>query len=849
MSGVTNSSFAQSKDDMEEVALNFRYGNAVNTYISAYYDGTSFYYPMIEIMQILKIVHTVNVGTASISGYFIEEDNTFSLDFRTNQIQTSTGAIEANANLMFVGDLDFYLNQTKFEELFDLETTVDFNNLSMRILSNQKLPVQVLQERSMRREQMIRNASDDPDFELLYPRSRKLVNGLFIDYSSSQSFSTDFTYNQNLIFGGEFLGGDVQGSHSLSQTPLGYTSNFSNIRWRYTRPDKRDITQISVGDLISSGQIAQQFYGTTISNSRILPRRSFDTYRYVGQTDPQSEIEVYINNQLIDYQIANEFGDFQLDVPLNFGSSDIRVVTITPGGQISEDIRRIQVPFTFLPKKEFIYTLNAGMYEQNNFQDIALKKVFQGNASYGFTNAFTLKSGIDIMEEDTLQTLWYNQFNLRLFDQYLITADVAPNAYYRVSGNVLYSNGASINVAGTEFSGIGLYNRSQFDRNYSANIFLPFYQTKIPFGLRYSLEYFAYGNNASWRHYTELNLRLFRVNFRAGYRYSLFNLGSSSNFSGRFIASGTYTISRSYTLPSYLRGTFLRAQMEYDQQMGRVENVEFQYSKQVIRNARLDISIGRNFGIGINTFQVGFVYDFNFARSTSRMRIRGTQATMSHNLRGSVGYDTGSNHFFTDFRQQVGRAGASIRMFVDENSNGFYDDGEQILDDPAVRLNRISTSRLGSDGIYRFSQLQQYERYHVTVNKGAISNPMLVPREKEFSFVADPNQYKNIDIPFYYSGILEGKVVLKDGETSRDLGGLRLYLENVETGEVREMRTFTDGSFYIDEVDPGNYRLYPDPSQLSILDAKPDPEHIEIEVRATYEGDFIDGLNMTLIKN
>ncbi|HAC16271.1 MAG TPA: hypothetical protein DCE78_10075 [Bacteroidetes bacterium] len=804
---------------------------------------------MVEILSLLRIVHKVNAGNATISGYYINQNRTFALDFKNYVVKANTRIISVTADDMFVGDLDFYLSQLKFDELFGLETTVDFNNLTMRILSNEKLPVQIIQELSFRRQQMLRNTSVDPDFALLYPRNRKILNGLFMDYSVNKSFSDQFTYGQNLNFGAEFLGGDVQGSHVLSKTQIGLNSNTSNIRWRYTIPDNQSLTQISVGELNANGQISQQFYGITLSNDKVLPRRSFDTYRYSGQTDPQSEVEIYRNNQLVDYQVANEFGDYQIDIPLNFGSSDIRIVTITPNGQITEETRRIQIPFTFLPKNELTYFVNAGFYKQNIFQNSDYRKILQSNISYGLSNAFTFKSGIDIMEEDSLQTLWYNQFNLRLFDQYLITADIAPTAYYRMSGSVLYSNGTSLNLSGTEYSGYGLFNRSQFDRNYSANVFLPFYQTKIPFGLRYSLEYFSYSNNTSWRHYAEINLRLGRVNFRTGYRYSLFSLNESSNYSGRLISSATYTISRSYSVPTYLRGTFLRGQIEFDQKSSSIDNAEFQYSKQVMRNARVDVSVGRNFNIGVNSFQIGFVYDFNFARSTSRLRTRGTQATMSHNLRGSVGFDTGSSHFFTDYRQQVGRAGASIRMFVDQNTNGFYDDGEQILDDPAIRLGRISSSKLGSDGVYRFSQLQQYERYYVTINKGAISNPMLVPREKEFSFVADPNQYKNIDIPFYYSGILEGKIVIKDGVNERSLGGLRLYLENVETGEIREMRTFSDGTFYIDEVDPGNYRLYPDPSQLSILDARPDPEHLDIEVRATYEGDFIDGLNMTLIKN
>jgi len=846
--GLTRSSIAQHSDELEEVALNFRYSTVVNTFITVLYDGEQFYFPTIETLQLLRIVHTVHAGSGLITGYYIDENRPFRIDFKSGTMTKNRVQYPADVSQFHIRDLDFYLSQKAFDELFDAESTVDFSSLTLRIITQQKLPVLSLLERTMRREQMMRSTTTIENYPLAYSRNRELLNGFFLDYSVNKSYSTSLNYAQVLNMGGELFGGDIQGAHIMTSNVQGTSSEFNSLRWRYALNDNRALSQILAGQLNSSGQISREFYGLRLSNDRILPRRSFDTFRYSGQADPQSEVEIYINNQLVDFLIANEFGDYQTDLPLNFGSSDIRIVTISPSGAVSELTRRLQIPFTFLPKGELIYNLDAGQYQRNIFPGTEMNTVVQGNVSYGLSNTMTFKTGFDLIEEDSVRTLWYNQLSFRLFDQYLVSANIAPNAYYGINSSVLYANGTSLAINATEYVGYGIYNLSRFDRNVSTNIFLPFYQTRIPFGLRYSLEYLAFDGGKTLRHYGELNLRIARINLRTGYRLSTFDRGTNSFQSGRLITSATYTFARSFEVPSYLRGTFLRGQFEYNQQTQRVELVDVQYSKQVMRKARVDVSVGRNIAQGINTVQIGFIMDFNFARSTSRMRFRGTQATLSHNLRGSVGYDPETNYFNADFRQQVGRAGVSVRMFIDANENGVYDEGETIIDDPAIRMSRVSASQLGRDGIFRFSQLQQYEQYHVSINKAAISNPMLVPKQRQFSFIADPNQYKNIDVPFYYSGILEGKVVLREGNAVRELGGLRLYLKNVETGEVRETRTYSDGAFYLDEVEPGNYRLYPDPNQLTILDATTEQESLDVQVRASSEGDFIDGLNLTLIK-
>ena len=143
--------------------------------------------------------------------------------------------------------------------------------------------------------------------------------------------------------------------------------------------------------------------------------------------------------------------------------------------------------------------------------------------------------------------------------------------------------------------------------------------------------------------------------------------------------------------------------------------------------------------------------------------------------------------------------------------------------------------------------MQPYYFYNMEVNKGAIRNPLLVPEYEQFGLISDPNRFKKVEIPFYMSGVIEGIVerIASNGQRS-GIGGLKLLLLDKEGNIFKELRTFSDGSFYDYEVPPGAYRLEIDSSQLDILNSESDPEYIEFTVEPDAQGDFVEGLNFTL---
>ena len=120
--------------------------------------------------------------------------------------------------------------------------------------------------------------------------------------------------------------------------------------------------------------------------------------------------------------------------------------------------------------------------------------------------------------------------------------------------------------------------------------------------------------------------------------------------------------------------------------------------------------------------------------------------------------DRTNGQFVWDNRQQVGRAGISVRMYVDENGSDTYDEGEQIIPGNALRLHRASGRQVSKEGISRLTQLQPYRTYNFIINEAYVRNPTLVPRYREFSMVTDPNRYRQLDVPFIVTGIIDGTV-------------------------------------------------------------------------------------------
>lgn len=844
--------FAQNNSATEvEVYLDFRHRGIINSVVISYYKDDQFYLPVSELFSLFQIDHTVN--GLIIDGRFGLEQTPYSINFQQDRLRVGNQTLQLEADDYLVKELDSYLRADIFYQAFELDFRIDFNNLSLNLVTDKELPVVEEAIRKQRRRVADSNRLQRANYELRFDRERPFIDGGFVDYNLSANLNnTAQVYNFNTNLGLQVYGGDLQGNifGSYSENFTNFATN--NLRWRYMFRDQTWLTKLTIGQATTDGFTRNAYTGIRLSNEPIEPRRLFDEFVVDGETIPESEVELYLNNSLIDYQQSDELGNYRFLTPISYGSSQLDLRIYGPTGQIIERSTRIQIPFTFQPKGVFNYTLNAGRLDNPIFGETTQNLTAQGSGSYGVTDWLTAKVGAEYYEglSDGMPSLT-SSLSSRIMTNYILTLETASDAYYRGIFNVIYPNSASFNIDYTDFiSGSNIYNPANEDKRIVASAFYPFTILGLPFNLRATTfsRIRASTNSTSFK--VDANSRIGKLNLRVGYsdRYTgQINLLDPTN-SAYFESSATYNISRNRNIPPYIRGVFLRAQMRYQPSFEQIESAEFLISRNVFDQGRFQLSYGRNFVSKFNSLRFSLVVNFDKFRTSSTYSNIRNSGNFSQNIRGSIGYDTNYNNLLLTSRDQVGRAATAIKLYVDNNGDGKLDDSDSIIEENAVRLQSSGASSIIKDGVIYHTQMQPYYYYNMEINKSAIKNPMLVPEFEKFGLISDPNRFKKVEIPFYMSGVLEGVVERQQSNNTRSgIGGLKVLLTQTNGDFSKELRTFSDGSFYDYELPPGEYELRVAPSQLEILNSRSIPEEIEFEVEALPEGDFVEGISFLLV--
>jgi len=842
-----------------EVYLSFQYRGVVSNYVTTYYKDKQFYLPVSELFNLLKIPHEVKQGNLSITGNYLGEKE-FSFDFKKQVARAGDTQLQLSADDFLIKKIDYFVKPEVFQKLFGLKFTTDFNNLTLDLETKDKLPVVAQYEREQKRKQLNRQKPiyQRSHYPLKYDRDYGTIDGAFLDYNVSGIYTGDsrlLTFSNAL--GMELLGGDVQGNLFGAISNQQSTFTTSGLRWRYVQRNNPFFSSAIAGQTYTEGISNRSITGVKISNKPIEPRLLFDRYVIDGNATPQSEIELYLNNRMVDYQKVDQSGTYRFTVPLTYGSTNYSVRIYTPSGQEIDRDSRIQIPFDYLPPGQVDYSISGGQLDNPILGSTQRGYVGSASVSTGVADWLTAKVSSEYLTN-------YNAglpsvtgtLNARLFSNYLVSANFNSENFYSLTSSVVYNNGASWSLEYDYNPGSSrLYNIGGYDQQARLSLFTPFRLGSIPLNIRWSSSYQQSGAAKLLRYRADLNTRLGRLNVRLGYQdQQAGDLSLITTSSSRLTNSYTYSVGRFSSIPGFLRGIFIRGQLSYLPGLHKLESTELQLSRDFKQTGRLQFTYGHNFIGDFNSLSLNLTIDFSDIRSNTTTRTSRSDYSITQNFRGSIGFYPNADQLLFNNRQQVGQSGAAVRLFVDKNNDGTYEDStDTVITDPAVQMNRAGGRTSVKNGINYISQLLPYYRYDIAINKSELSNPLLVPDVDDFSIVTDPNQYKTIEIPFYQSGVISGNVTEKQDSTSKALSGVRLYLEsNYDNSSTRkafskEIRTFSDGSFYTYEIPPGKYNLFIDPKQLNFLDAVSKPDTMKITIKSLAQGDFVENLNFSVI--
>jgi outer membrane protein OmpA-like peptidoglycan-associated protein len=269
-------------------------------------------------------------------------------------------------------------------------------------------------------------------------------------------------------------------------------------------------------------------------------------------------------------------------------------------------------------------------------------------------------------------------------------------------------------------------------------------------------------------------------------------------------------------------------------------------------STNVKLGLNYNFVMDKPNIFVAVILNLPTMRSATNAYFDSERGAISQNIQSTLAFDSYQNDLFLKTGSMLnsnGMGALSVRFFLDENEDGEFTEGETLIPDVTFNIKNITVSRGDVNTLSRVHNLMPYGKYNLVVNKESFKNPLWTPTSSEFSFIADPNSYKPIDVPCYSAGIIEGGVMRDNGIDKRGQSGIKLHVMKIDSSWKQEVPVFADGNFYFMGVPPGDYNITIDSTQMVVLNVHSEPKSISFSVKKTSAGDLVSGLNFILVNN
>ncbi|MEJ2103688.1 MAG: carboxypeptidase-like regulatory domain-containing protein [Ignavibacteriaceae bacterium] len=843
---------SNSESNGQEVLFSFSYpavGN--NTLINIVYSDGTVYLPLLKLFKLLYIPYEFDTTAYSVHGRFMNK--TWKINISDYEAKVGKQVYKLNPNDYRLGPSDIFLLPRVFKKLFGLKFKVNFNALNVRLEPGQKLPVDEKIIRKNFIEQFENRKKEKQKAPLLFPFKRHLFGFGFLDYNVGISHSNGIT-ESNYTFSGsaELLGGDIHGTIYGVKSKDYDKISYNNIYWRYVLPKSKVLSTIQIGQMITTGFYPQRVTGISLSNEPVIPRHIFNNFIFDGNTFPDADVELYVNDVLKGFAKADANGYYRFNIPLEYGTNNVSIKAYSPTGQINDNENKIRVPFTFLPKGVFAYNIQAGKPDQlyNYYGKSDVNFLLHGDVSYGLNRFVTLKADADWNNRDNL--LVYGSVTARLLKEYMFNLNIAPGAFYGMNFNAVFPSGSNVSLNYAYYADSGAYNQMNMQNLLSANVYLPFKLFKLNSGLMIQAEGYTEGLILFSNYLFQYNTWIKRFGFRISEQGNLvYNNHKKELFSNFLNSSLTYNLPGGRNLFSILKNTNLRLQSKFYLH----DLVPYSYgiylNKSIWKNGMLTLNIEHNIPLGGNQLFVGIVFDFKKVRSSTEIATSPGSVFTHQSFSGGVGLDGPNQSLLYSNRDLSNNAAVAVLMFEDKNGDGIYDKGDVKIPGKFLRLDEQARFKIGRDSVLRITQLQPYWEYTADIIQSKIPDPTLAPLNYHFRFAADPGRFKQIEIPLYQTATLSGSVYIVKDSARIAAAGVNLILRNLKGNKTIKLRTFSDGSYYKTNLVPGHYRLEISPEQLKLMDAKSVPAKIEFIVKNLPHSTYteLNSLTIKALKN
>jgi hypothetical protein len=807
------------------------------------------YLSITDVFNFLKIKNQPSENNDSISGFFISQDAVFLIDKKKHRIQFRDKVFNVGPDDLVKLETGLYLRTDYFDKVFDLNCQFNFRSLSVNVVSKVELPA----IREMRQQAMYRNLNKlkgNIQADTTIGRSKALFKFGMADWSlvSTQRLRNVNDTWFNLTMGGTFAGGEATVSlnyNNYARQQLLPTHPDSNIvrpfdqrqqyyRLRFVNNERPWLRQVIAGKIFTPtiSSLFAPVVGVQITNAPTTYRRSYGTYTLSNFTDPGWTVELYINNALVDYTVADAAGFYTFQVPLVYGNSQVRLRFYGPWGEERSQEENINIPFNFLPKNEFEYTASAGVAE-----DTSNSKLGRVQVNYGATRNITVGAGVEYLSSIRgANTLPFATTSMRIAANLLFSGEYTHGV--RARGILSYRSRTNLQAE---------LNYTKYKKGQTAIIYNWLEERKAIISKPFMTKNFSL--------FTRLTLN--QIILPGSYYTTtewlmsgaIYKVGTSLSTYAIFIKDENPFVYSNLALTFRIPGNImLTPQAQYEYNSNRFMAVRCEAGKYLFKNGYLNVSYEKNYRNGITNYGIGLRYDFSFAQIGFSVWRNNNLTTLVESARGSIIHDGKSGYSGTNNRSSVGSGGVVFVPFLDLNNNERHDAEEPRVDGLQLKYNGGRMIRSLRDTSIAILDMEPYAAYLFELESKGFENVSWQIRKPAIKIMIEPNQLRRIDVPVSVLGEVSGIVYLKEDSLLKEQGGIKICIYKQDSTLVKCILTESDGYFNYMGLAPGDYVIQPDPEQMKKLKLKALQPAYDLHISTRKEGDVIDDIEFVLEK-
>lgn len=812
--------------------------------LPAYINDGIIYLSVTDLFDFLRIKNQASPGLDTVRGYFIDPAANFIIDHVNRKISYRQKVHQLQLYDIVKTNTNLYLKSDYFGTIFGIDAKFNFRSLSVTLSTNIELPA-FKEQRLVEMRSNLNRLKGVVKSDTTIGNTYAFFNLGMLDWSviANQAIKGEQSTMLNLRTGFTLASGELNTMLNYNSTmPITFKEQF--YQWRFVNNNLSAFKQVQIGKVFpqSVSSLFAAVNGIQLTNTATNNKRSFGTYTLSNYTQPNWTVELYVNNIMVDYVVADASGFFSFQVPLMYGNTIVKLRHYGPYGEERFTEQSINIPFNFMPKNKLEYNIVAGIVEDSLKGKFA-RSVF----NYGLNNAITIGGGLEYFS--TVQSGAYMPFvhsSVRLAKGILFSAEYTHGVRYKTVVSYQSLDNLMVELNYTHYKKEQKAVNSTFLEERKMVISYPFQTRTMSLFSRLSVfqlvlpSNIAAGPKVGQTKYTNVELLLSGILGKASTNFTTYAFITKS--ATPYIYSNLAMIFR---LPAKMMFT---PQVQFAYNKDKVISVKGELGKYIAPNSFLNIFFEQNFKSKFSGAGIGFRYDFSFAQISLFTRKNNNNYATMQSASGSIMYDSKSNHVAVSRQANVSRGGITVFAFLDINANGRQDDNEPRVTGINLQINGGRIKHDKKDTAYYISGLEAYTSYTIKISN-QFDNISWRIKNQLITVVVDANQFKLVKVPVAIMGEVSGNVYLNANGAVKELGRILVNFYRVSDNSfVSQIQTEEDGYFDFIGLAPGEYYASIDPAQTRKLNLKAVPARKYFTIKILLDGDVVEGLDFVLEK-